>query len=100
MFSVLGGVEDFSSWITNGPLGTIFLNPIVLSILVTIIIIVLYTRYGPDSDSDDPDSDFTRFSFYTFLAVLIPIMINNNVIDRKRGGDEFADLTMSEEDFD
>lgn len=99
MFSVLGGVEDFAAWITNGPLGMIFLNPLVLSIFVCMVVVVLYIRYGPESESEDPDSDLTRFTFYSFIAILVPILINNNVIDRKRGTDNYGDIVMSEDDF-
>lgn len=98
MFSVLEGVDNFTQWITDGPVGWIILNPLFLSILITIVIVVLHEYYTPYSEDDDdsPGNNLTKFTVYTFLAVFIPIMINNNVIDRKRVVGNFE---MSEEDF-
>jgi hypothetical protein len=99
MFTVLGGVDDAASWISNGILGWIILNPLVLSFAITIIVVLLYVHYGPESDSDEPENDLTKFTFFAFLAIFLPLLINNNIIDRKRGGSELSNLEMSEDDF-
>lgn len=92
MFGVLEGLDNFSKWISDGPLGWIVLNPLLLAIAVTIIIVILHEYYITDYEEES----LTKFAVYSFLAIFIPIMINNNVIDRKQvtGG-----LDMSEDDF-
>ncbi len=79
MFSVLDGVENFSEWLSNGPVGWIFMNPLMLAVMITLIIVFLHEMYA---DEDD-DRSLTKFIVYTFLVVLIPIIVNNNAIDRK-----------------
>lgn len=79
MFSVLDGVENFSEWLSNGPVGWIFMNPLMLAVFITLIIVFLHEMYA---DSDD-DRALTKFIVYSFLAILIPIIVNNNAIDRK-----------------
>lgn len=97
MFSVLDGIENFNDWVANGPLGWIVLNPLFLSIFIIVIIVILHEYYAADpEDEDSVDSNLTKFIVYSFLAVFIPIMINNNVIDRRRMVGSFE---MSEEDF-
>lgn len=98
MFSVLEGIDNFTVWISNGPIGWIILNPLFLSIAITVIIVVLHEYYSPESEEDDESrgNKMTKFTVYTFLAVFVPIMINNNVIDRKRVVGNFE---MSEDDF-
>lgn len=97
MFSVLDGIENFNDWVANGPIGWVLLNPLFLSIFVVVLIVVLHEYYAADPDDEDAtDSNLTKFMVYSFLAVFIPIMINNNVIDRKRMVGSFE---MSEEDF-
>jgi len=98
MFSVLDGIENFNQWIAEGPIGWILLNPLLLSIFIVILIVVLHEYYAisADSDEDDHSKNLTKFIVYSFLAVFIPVMINNNVIDRKRIVGSFE---MSEDDF-
>jgi hypothetical protein len=100
MFSVLEGIENFNDWVANGPIGWIVLNPLFLSIFIVVLIVILHEYYTADPEDDDDEdsasSNLTKFIVYSFLAVFIPIMINNNVIDRKRMVGSFE---MSEEDF-
>lgn len=96
MFSVLEGIDNFTQWISSGPIGWIILNPLFLSIAITVIIVVLHEYYCPEYDEDSDGNKLTKFTVYTFLVVFVPIMINNNVIDRKRVVGNFE---MSEEDF-
>jgi len=98
MFSVLDGIENFNDWIANSPLGWIILNPLFLSIFIVVLIVILHEYYRADEDEETGiDSNLTKFVVYSFLVVFIPIMINNNVIDRKRLVGSFE---MSEEDFE
>lgn len=93
MFSVLDGVENFSEWLSSGPVGWIFMNPLALAIMITLIIVLLHEMY---SDEDD-DKSLTKFVVYTFLVVLIPIIVNNNAIDRKVVNGSYE---VTAEDFD
>jgi hypothetical protein len=79
MFSILDGVENFSEWISGGPVGWIFMNPLMLAVMITLIVVFLHEMYADDDD----DRALTKFIVYTFLAVLIPLIVNNNAIDRK-----------------
>lgn len=92
MFSVLEGIDNFNHWIANSPVGWIILNPLFLSILITVLIMFLF-EYYKDDDGDDTS---TKFIIYSFLIVFVPIMINNNVIDRKRIEGSFE---INEDDF-
>lgn len=92
MFGVLEGLDNFSKWISDGPIGWIILNPLLLSIMVTIVIVVLHEYYV----SDYEEESLTKFAVYSFLIVFIPVMINNNVIDRKQ---VIGSFEMSEDDF-
>lgn len=99
MFSVLEGIDNFTQWISSGPIGWVILNPLFLSIAITIVIVVLHEYYCSEPENDDDHeagNKLTKFTVYTFLVVFVPIMINNNVIDRKRVVGNFE---MSEEDF-
>lgn len=79
MFSVLDGLDNFTKWVADGPVGWIVLNPLFLSIFIVIMIMFLHEYY-----IEDEDDDLTKFAVYSFLIIFVPIMINNNVIDRKR----------------
>lgn len=95
MFSLLDEVNNFSKWISTSPIGWIILNPFLLSLAITLIIVILHEYYSSD-DSDSGSGYLTKFVVYSFLAVFIPVMINNNVIDRKRIEGSYE---MSEDDF-
>ncbi len=91
MFSVLDGLDNFSKWISEGPVGWILLNPLFLSIFIVVMILFLHEYYV-----DDEEDDLTKFAIYSFLIIFIPVMINNNVIDRKRIEGSFE---ISTDDF-
>jgi hypothetical protein len=92
MFSVLDGVENFSEWLSSSPVGWIFMNPLALAVMITLIIVVLHEMY-----SNDDDKSLTKFIVYTFLVTLIPIIVNNNAIDRKVVNGSYE---VTAEDFD
>lgn len=93
MFSILDGIENFSEWLSNGPVGWVFMNPLALAVLITLIIVFLHETFA---DEDD-DKSLTKFIVYTFLAILIPIIVNNNAIDRKVVNGSYD---MTADDFD
>lgn len=95
MFSVLDGVENFSEWLSSSFIGWIFVNPLALAVMITLIIVLLHEMYS-DGDGDD-DKSLTKFIVYTFLVVLIPIIVNNNAIDRKITHGSYE---VTAEDFD